>query len=252
MRDEGLEVQFVFPPDDPALALREGAIDFLGASPYIGLAAFPGWRGGKILCALSQFTYWFLALRADPHATRGDASAVKGHRISATGPPSTLLKRVLEDAGIDLERDQVQIVPAPRPPGNWARVGAEAIEQHLADGFWGNAMRVAYAERLGLATVLLDIRRGDGPPGARDYTFPALLTNERLVAEHPEAAAGAVRAIVKTQRALRSDPTLAAEVGKRLFPPEEADLIEDLIARDVPFYDPVVSEATLIGASRFA
>src|SRR5262245_985196 len=181
MRDEELEVQFIFPPEDPALALREGAIDFLGASPYIGLAAFPGWRGGKILCALSKYTYWFLALRADLHATRGDYSAVKGQRISASGPPSILLRRMLEDARIDLERDQVQIVPAPAPPGNWARVGAEAIEQYLADGFWGNAMRVAYANRRGLATVLLDIRRGDGPPGVREFTFPALLTSDRLV-----------------------------------------------------------------------
>jgi hypothetical protein len=45
---------------------------------------------------------------------------------------------------------------------------------------------------------------------------------------------------------------LAAEVGKRVFPPEEADLIAELVAQDVPFYDAVVSEATLAGASRFA
>ena len=47
MRAEKLEVQFIFPPEDPARALREGAIDFLGASPYIGLAAFPGWPCGQ-------------------------------------------------------------------------------------------------------------------------------------------------------------------------------------------------------------
>jgi NitT/TauT family transport system substrate-binding protein len=249
---EGLDVEFVPPPSDTSTALREGEIDFAGGSPYGTLIAFPGWQGAKLLCALSQYTYWFLAMRADLGAKRGDVNAVKGHRISASGRPGLVLKRVLEDAGLDLERDDIQLVRAPTPAGSWARIGAEAIEQGLADGFWGNAMRVEYAVRRGLATVLLDIRRGDGPPAARRYTFPALMTTDRLIAEHPEAAAGAVRAIVKTQRALTADPTLATQVGRRLFPAEESELIAELIARDVEFYDPSISEESVRLASKFA
>jgi len=249
---EGLDVEFVQTPADAPTAIRNGEIDFLGGSPYTGLMAFPEWKGAKLLCALSQYTYWFLAMRADLGAKRGDLNAVKGRRLSASGRPGLLLKRVLEAGGLDLERDRIELVRAPVPEGTWARIGADAIEQDLADGFWGNAMRVEYAVRRGLATVLLDIRRGDGPPEARYYTFPALITTNRLVEERPDVAAGAVRAIVKTQRALTADPSLSTQVGRRLFPPEEAELIAELIARDVPFYDPSISEESIRQTSHFA
>jgi ABC-type nitrate/sulfonate/bicarbonate transport system substrate-binding protein len=251
-RAEGLDVEFVSTPGDTPTAFRNGEIDFVGGSPYTTLETFPEWKGAKLLCALSQYTYWFLAMRADLGARRGDISAVKGRRISAAGRPGLALKRVLEDAGLDLERDNIQLVRPPTPPGTWARVGAEAIEQGIADGFWGNGMRAEYAVRRGLATVLLDIRRGDGPPAARRYTFPALIASDRLVAEQPDAAAGAVRAIVKTQRALRADPTLATEASRRLFPPEETELIAELIARDAEFYDPSISEESVRLTSQFA
>jgi len=249
---EGLDVEFVSTPADAPTAFRNGEIDFVGGSPYTSLVAFPEWKGAKLLCALSQYTYWFLAMRADIGAKRGDVSAVKGRRISAAGRPGLVLQRVLEDAGLRLDRDNIQLVRAPTPHGSWARIGAEAIEQDLADGFWGNGMRAEYAVRRGLATVLLDIRRGDGPPAARRYTFPALITTDQLIEKHPDAAAGAVRAIVNTQRALRADPTLATKVGRRLFPPEEAELIAELIERDVEFYDPSISEESVRLASKFA
>lgn len=252
---EGLDAEFVFPPADPPQALRDGRLDFVGGSAYNGLVAFPDWRGGKLLCALSQYAYWFLAVRSDLGARRGDISAVKGLRISAAARPGLLLKRLLAEAGIDLERDNVRIVPAPSSPdagGNLARVGAQAIEEGLADGFWGNAMRAEFAVRRGIATVLLDVRRGDGPPAARHYTFPALATSDRLIEQHPEAAAAAVRAVVKAQQALKADPSLAAQVGRRLFPPEEAELIAELIARDTPFYDPTISEEAVVQVNQFA
>jgi ABC-type nitrate/sulfonate/bicarbonate transport system substrate-binding protein len=253
-KDEGVDAEFVHPPLDVSEALHDGALDFVGASPYLSLSAFPGWRGGKILCALSHYTYWFIAVRADLRATRGDVNALKGLRISAAPRVGLTLKRLLEEAGIDMERDNVQIVPPPPHDrkGSWARQGAQAIEEGLADGFWGNGMRVAYAERKGMATPLLDIRRGDGPPAARMYTFPALVTSERLIAEHPEAAAGAVRAVVKTQQALKAEPSLATRAARRLFPPEELEMISDLIARDAPFYDPAVTEEMIAKTVQFA
>ena len=100
--------------------------------------------------------------------------------------------------------------------------------------------------------MLLDVRRGDGPAVARGYTFPALVASERLVAERPDDAAAAVRAVVKAQQALRADPSLAAEAARRIFPPEERELIGALVARDAPFFDPTVSPAAIDGACRFA
>ncbi len=51
-KEEGVDMEFVFPPADPSQALRDGVVDFYGGSPYTGLHAFPGWRGGAVLCAL--------------------------------------------------------------------------------------------------------------------------------------------------------------------------------------------------------
>lgn len=251
---EGVDAEFVFPPVDPSRALRDGEIDFYGGSPYNGLRAFPGWRGATLLCALSHYTYWFLALRSDIDARRGDVSAVKGLRISAAGGPGLALKRLLVEAGIDLERDNVQIVPPPphEQSGSWARDGIRAIEEGLAEGYWGNGMRAELGVRRGIAKVLLDVRRGDGPPAARHWTFPALVTTSGLVEQHPEAAAGAVRAVMKTQQALRADPSLATRVGQRLFPQEESELIAGQIARDAEFYDPAISEEMVVRASQFA
>src|SRR2546422_1942808 len=53
-QQEGVDMEFVFSPPNPSQALKDGAIDFFGGSPYTGLRTFPGWRGGVLLCALSH------------------------------------------------------------------------------------------------------------------------------------------------------------------------------------------------------
>src|SRR4051812_18448535 len=64
-KEEGLDAEFVFNPGNGSTALREGRVDFLGCSGYGPLREFPEWQGARLLCALSQYTYWFLAVRAD-------------------------------------------------------------------------------------------------------------------------------------------------------------------------------------------
>jgi NitT/TauT family transport system substrate-binding protein len=61
-----------------------------------------------------------------------------------------------------------------------------------------------------------------------------------------------VRAIVKTQAALKADPTRAAEVGRRLFPPYEATLIAELIRRDLSYYEAAISPDFVAGMNQFA
>jgi ABC-type nitrate/sulfonate/bicarbonate transport system substrate-binding protein len=208
-----------------------------------------------VLCALSHYTYWFLVVRSDLGAKRGDVHAVKGLRIGASDFVGKGLRRLLAESGIDIERDNVQIGPIPvavADPAVRSGIGAQAIKEGSIDGFWANAMRAEMAVREGVGMVLLDVRRGDGPPGARHYTFPALITTNRLIEENPEAAAGAVRAVVKAQKALKADPSLATQVGRRLFPPAEAEIIAELIERDAPFYDPSISEEAVIRLNQFA
>jgi NitT/TauT family transport system substrate-binding protein len=113
-------------------------------------------------------------------------------------------------------------------------------------------MRVALGESLGIAKMHLDLRRGDGPPGARYYNFPALTARQQLVDEQPQVAAGAIRAIRKAQRALKAEPSISSDIGKRLFPADEAELIAGLIERDAPFYDAAISREAVDGLMSFA
>jgi ABC-type nitrate/sulfonate/bicarbonate transport system substrate-binding protein len=235
--------------------MREGKLHFFGGPAYATARAFPNWKGVRLLCALAQYSYWFMGVRSDLPTRKGDLDAIKGLRISSSPAwPGMGLKYMLAEAGIDLERDRVQIVPPPPPVGDkgWmGHNGVDAILQGQADAFWGNGMRVAVGESLGIAKLHLDLRRGDGPPGARWYNFPAFATTEELIAERPDVAASAVRAIVKTQRALQARPALAADVGKRLFPPDEAELITGLIERDAPFYQATISPEAVDGLNKF-
>src|SRR5579872_4925106 len=79
-RDEGIEasVELVFPVDKAYAALRDGAVDFVGGSAHSALAAFPEWRGVKLLCAQAQGMYWFLVMHKDLGARRGEIASVKG------------------------------------------------------------------------------------------------------------------------------------------------------------------------------
>ena len=243
-RDEGLDVtlEMIFPVDKAYMALRDGAVDFVGGSAHSALAAFPQWGGVKLICAQAQGMYWFLVMHQDFAARRGDVGVVKGRSIGAAPWVEMGLRRLLIAAGIDLKRDDVKIAPVPGAVGagvNFGLTAAKALEERKIDGFWANGMGAEVAVRRGVGTVVLDVRRGDGPKGCFDYTMASIATTQRLIDKSPEVAAAAVRAIVKTQHALKKDVTRAAEVGRTLFPPAEAELIVELIRRDLPYYDAV-------------
>jgi NitT/TauT family transport system substrate-binding protein len=236
-------------------ALRDGAVDFVAGGAHTMLLGFPGWRGAKLVVTLSQGTPWLLVLRADLPAKRGDVAAVKGLRIGAAAGPDRALLRLVADVGLDPVRDSITIGPVPGaldPHASFGVIAADALERGLVDGFWANALGSETAVRRGVGKVIADVRRGDGPPAAGRYTFAALATTETLIAREPERVAAAVRAIVRAQDLLRKDPGRATEVGRRRFPPAAAEIIADLVARDLPFYDPVISEDAVRIMTEFA
>jgi NitT/TauT family transport system substrate-binding protein len=254
---EGLDVslELIFPVDRAYEALRDGAVDFVGGSAHSVLAAFPEWHGAKLLCAQAQRMYWFLVMRADLGARRGDVGVVKGRSIGAAPWVEMGLRRLLIEAGIDLERDGVTIAPVPGAGGagvNFGLTAARALEDGKIDGFWANGMGAEVAVRRGVGTVVLDVRRGDGPKACFNYTMSSLATTDRLIDRSPETAAAAVRALVKTQGALKKDVGRAAEVGRKLFPSNEAALIAELIRRDLPYYDASISPEFVAGMTQFA
>ena len=67
-----------------------------------------------------------------------------------------------------------------------------------------------------------------------------------------DAAAKVIRAVVKTQAALKRDISLAAAVGAKMFPPRAAGLIASVVARDLPYFEPSISEAFVTTMNRFS
>jgi NitT/TauT family transport system substrate-binding protein len=254
---EGIAVsaELIFPVDRAYMALRDGEVDFVGGAAHGALAAFPAWRGVKLLGALAQGMYWFLVMRADLGIARGDLHALKGLRIGAAPWVEMGLRRLLAAAGLDPKHGQIEIGPVPGATGsdvNFGLTAAEALAAGKIDGFWANGMATELAITTGVGAIVLDVRRGDGPPGCFDYTMPVLATTDGLIARSPETAAAAVRALVAAQNALKHDVSRATDVGHRRFPPREAELIAGIVRRDLPFYDASIAAASITAVNCFA
>ncbi len=236
-------------------ALRQGSADaMIAGSVFDLLTEFPNWQGAKIVVALSQGTPWLLVVRANLAAKRGDLNALKGLRITAAEGPDLVLKHLLRCGGLEVGRD-IDIVELPGAKSRDVSFGvfaARALQANQVDGFWANAMGGESATSSGAGKILVDVRRGDDPAEVRFCTFAGMATTDDFIAREPEAMAAAVRAIVKAQKALRADPSLARQVGLRKFPKDAAELIANVVTRDAEFYDPAISEESIAKMNRFA
>jgi NitT/TauT family transport system substrate-binding protein len=251
---EGLDVtaELIFPVDRAYAALRDAEVDFVGGAAHGALAAFPDWKGVKLLGALAQGMYWFLVMRADLVIERNDLAALKGKKIGAAPWVEMGLRRLLIAANLDPEQNGIEIAPVPGATGstiNFGLTAAQALAARQIDGFWANGMAAEIATIEGTGTIVLDVRRGEGPPGCFDYTMPVLATTQW---HSSEVAAAAQRALVAAQDALKRDPDLATEVGRKRFPPREAGLIAAIIRRDLAFYDAAISPQSFAAINQFA
>ena len=248
------ELSLLYPVTKTYEDLRDGKLDFVGGASHAVLYAFKDWQGGKLLCALAQHMYWFLVVKKSLNAKKGDLSCVKGQRIGAAPGPVDGLKEMLKVAGIDPTND-VRIGPVPGftvgMTASFGLLAAQALKENQIDGFWANGMGAEVAVKGGYGTLVLDARR-DGDALTKGYTFPALVTSERIIKENPAAARAAIKAVQAAQRMLKEDPSRATAVGKKLFPPEEAGMIAELVRRDAPFYDSAISEQSVESMDRFA
>jgi len=236
-------------------ALRQGSADaMIAGSVFDLLTEYPNWQGAKVTVALSQGTPWLLVVSANLEAKRGDLKALRGLRITAAEGPDLALKQLLKSAGLEVGCD-IEIVELPGAKSRDVSFGvfaARALQAGQIDGFWANAMGGETATSSGAGKILIDVRRGDDPAEIRFCTFAGMATTDAFITREPEAMAAAVRAIVKAQKTLRSDPSVAREVGRRKFPKDAAELIANVVARDVEFYDPVITEEMVLKMNRFA
>src|SRR5262249_10832846 len=113
-------------------------------------------------------------------------------------------------------------------------------------------MGTEVAVRRGVGTVVLDVRRGDGPSGCFNYTMSSVAATSSLIERSPDVATAAIRAIIDTHAALKRDVSLATTVGRQLLPASEAELIAELIRCDLPYYDTGSSREFVAGMNRFA
>ena len=222
-KDQGFDasIELLFPVNKAYAALRDGEVDCVAGSAHSALAAFPEWKGVKLVCAQGQGMYWFLVMRSDIESTRGDVSIVKGRKIGAAPWVDFGLKQLLVAAGIDEARDNVTIAPVPNtgsPSSNFGLLAAKALEERLIDGFWANGMGTKVAVLGGAGKVVLDIRRGDGPKECFNYTMASLAVTDDFLSQHKDAAPRLTAAMDATHAALKKDVTLATQVGRKVFP----------------------------------
>ena len=92
---------------------RDGTVDFVGGSAHSALAAFPEWRGVKLLCAQAQGMYWFLVMHQKP--APGAATSTWSRAAASARPWAEMgCAGCQPEVGIDLQaRDGVTIVPVP-------------------------------------------------------------------------------------------------------------------------------------------
>ena len=243
-------LELLYPVTKTYEQLRDGQLDFVGGAAHAALYAFKDWQGAKLLCALAQHMYWFLVVRNDLNPKRGDLTVLKGRRIGAAPGPLDGLKQLLKRAGIP----EVQIGPVPGALGEKASFGlaaARALAEGTIDAFWANGMGAEIAVRDGVGTVVLDARR-EGSDEVKGYTFPALVCTDKTIRERRQLAMAARQAVVEAQRLLAREPERATEIGRKLFPPQEAELIAELIRRDAPFYDPAITAPAVDSMNQFA
>lgn len=254
-RDEGLEasVELTFPVDRAYHALAGGEVDIVAGSAHSALAVFKDWEGVRLLAAQAQGMYWFLVMRSDRGMRRDDLNGLRGAKIGAAPWVDLGLQQLLVDAGMSLR--ELEIAPVPGASGagtNFGLTAAQALADGKIDGFWANGMGAEVAVRSGAGEVVLDVRRGDGPAGCFYYTFASLASTETFISSDLGRSQAIVRALRHAHALLKEDPERATAVGERLFPEAQAQLITELVRRDLPFYDAGISAEAIAGMNRFA
>jgi ABC-type nitrate/sulfonate/bicarbonate transport system substrate-binding protein len=251
-KEEGQDVEIVLIRSLKAVeSLRDGAVDFSAGPAHAPLMIFPEWRGVKLVATISQGTPWMLVMKTGL-AKRGEIAAVKGRRLAVDRGPDRVFKYLLREAGIDIERDRVEMVSTNDPDISFGVATGRALAEGKVDGMWANVLGCELAIHLGGGTVVVDTRRGDGPPGAGNYSFAALATTESNIETKPERIEAVIRAVVRAQSVIRQDPVRATEVARKLFPAVEAELMGQILARDAQFYQPSISTEAIREMNRFA
>lgn len=246
---EGLDVQFVdFEGGAEVTTAMVGGSIEMGATmverPII--LAEKGF-GAKNLVALTNKNPLFLVIRKDLSAR--DVKDLKGTKLGMTraGSGTDLsLRALLKDAGLVPDKD-VAVIGV----GGVASATA-ALKAGQVDGFMAGEPAGAIAvHQLGLARYFVDPRQGQGPTFLQFMTFSTLQAGDRFIQANPQTAEKIVRAISKTHKRLREDPAAGVQVGQKIFPKLDVELIRQVVAIERNTYYPAISEEAIRAANEF-
>src|SRR5262249_57634884 len=131
----------------------------------------------------------------------GDGGGRGGGRVGGGPWVEMGLRGLLAAAGLEPRRNDIRIGPVPGATGssiNFGLTAAQALQRGEIDGFWANGMATEIAVTSGFGTIVLDVRRGDGPLGCFDYTMPVLAMRDPQDDRSRDIATRACRALVAT------------------------------------------------------
>lgn len=251
------EIELIFPVDRCYHELKSGSVNFVAGSAHSAVAAFPNFDGVRLVCAQAQGMYWFLVMRPDLVKMRGALQELRDVKIGAAPWVDMGLHGLFESAGIDLGSRNIDIAPVPgaKPaPGqvvNFGVTAAKALGEGKIDGFWANGMGAEVAVTEGSGCILIDVRRGDGPSEAFNFTCASIAATEQTCVRDAGMVDACRHAITDVHRLLQQDVSRATAVAEKYFPAREASLIARLIERDLPYYDVGLSRAFVAGMSEF-
>ena len=127
---------------------------------------------------------------------------------------------------------------------------AKALEEgKLAVSGQRHGLRVALRRGVGTWFSMCGVATARRPPGTIRFCAGR---NRSKNKESPDSCAAAIRAVMRAHKALKEDLSLATAVGKKRFPPSEAELIAELVRRDLPYYDPIIAPDTVTHMNSFA
>ena len=221
---EGVKVETVdFKGGAPAVqALASGSVHFcICAGDHAVRLRSRGFPARIVAGLVEQHGYGLLALATSAVT---DMASLKGKKVGITSSGSLTDNTVrfsLQQAGVNPDRDLILV-----SVGTGAPMKAALDSNGVDAGMFTTPDVQANLAVTGKYKVVKDYR---------DLAYPALdlIALEPWLQKNDKAARGFLRAIVKAQQLIQSDPAVAREGLKIMFPSFDDRLVE-LIVADVP------------------
>ncbi|HEX2171557.1 MAG TPA: ABC transporter substrate-binding protein, partial [Dehalococcoidia bacterium] len=208
-------------------------IDIAASQAERPMIQYENGQMAKNLMHIQAAQAYAIVVRKDLNLRPGDWQALKGKRLGMTRPGSgtdLTLRALLKLNGIDPDHD-VQIIGI----GDAAQLVA-ALEARQLDGALGfEPILTQVTELTPLADFFIDLRK-EGPEKLRSVAFTTLQANTEYIEANPDVVKGVMRAIARTQKKIRENPSIAVPTGKKHFSTLSDDALLKIATNEAPTY----------------